>query len=161
MNYYLDCVNRPRPCPWVGCKWHLYLDVNPETGAMVFNMGQVKESAAAAVASGRHRTRLRQVERRIGTVSPKGKNTWSKGHAQFLEAEAKLFETLHEDVECDGGMTCLLDAVEGGTTYTLEQVGAVFSVTRERVRQVEVIALRQIRHDHKEVSDIAAWADSI
>lgn len=23
-----ECVNGPRPCPWVGCKYHLYLDVN-------------------------------------------------------------------------------------------------------------------------------------
>lgn len=24
----MDCINGPRPCPWVGCKWHLYLDIN-------------------------------------------------------------------------------------------------------------------------------------
>lgn len=23
-----------RPCPWVGCRYHLYLDVNPKTGAL-------------------------------------------------------------------------------------------------------------------------------
>lgn len=21
-----DCAGSPRPCPWVGCQWHLYLD---------------------------------------------------------------------------------------------------------------------------------------
>lgn len=25
-----DCVNGPRPCPWVGCRHHLYLDVGPQ-----------------------------------------------------------------------------------------------------------------------------------
>lgn len=24
-----DCANVPRPCPYVSCKWHLYLDVQP------------------------------------------------------------------------------------------------------------------------------------
>lgn len=27
-----DCVDGPRPCPWVGCRHHLFLDVNPATG---------------------------------------------------------------------------------------------------------------------------------
>ena len=26
-----------RPCPWVGCKYHLYLDVNPQTGSLKIN----------------------------------------------------------------------------------------------------------------------------
>lgn len=29
-----DCIDGPRPCPWVGCKHHLYLDVNPTTGSV-------------------------------------------------------------------------------------------------------------------------------
>lgn len=24
-----DCVDGPRPCPWVSCKHHLYLDITP------------------------------------------------------------------------------------------------------------------------------------
>ena len=32
-----ECINGPRPCPFVGCKHHLYLDVNPETGSIKFN----------------------------------------------------------------------------------------------------------------------------
>jgi hypothetical protein len=32
-----DCVGAMRPCPWVGCKYHLYIDVNPETGALRLN----------------------------------------------------------------------------------------------------------------------------
>lgn len=26
-----------RPCPWVGCKYHLYLDVRPRTGSIQWN----------------------------------------------------------------------------------------------------------------------------
>lgn len=32
-----DCHQAPGPCPFVSCKWHLYLDVNEETGAIKFN----------------------------------------------------------------------------------------------------------------------------
>lgn len=32
-----DCVGEARPCPWVACKHHLYLDVNHETGTIKFN----------------------------------------------------------------------------------------------------------------------------
>jgi hypothetical protein len=29
-----ECACAERPCPWVSCKHHLYLDVNPETGSI-------------------------------------------------------------------------------------------------------------------------------
>lgn len=32
-----DCAAGARPCPWVSCKHHLYLDVNPETGSIKIN----------------------------------------------------------------------------------------------------------------------------
>jgi len=32
-----ECKDAPRPCPWVSCKYHLYLDVNPETGSIKIN----------------------------------------------------------------------------------------------------------------------------
>ena len=33
-----------------------------------------------------------------------------------------------------------------GYTYTLEEVGRIFKVTRERVRQVESKAIRKLKH---------------
>lgn len=32
-----DCINGIRPCPWVGCRHHLYLDVHAKTGAITLN----------------------------------------------------------------------------------------------------------------------------
>jgi hypothetical protein len=32
-----ECRGTMRPCPHVSCKFHLYLDVNPETGSIKFN----------------------------------------------------------------------------------------------------------------------------
>ncbi len=36
--------------------------------------------------------------------------------------------------------------LDDGYTYTLEEVGRIFSVTRERVRQIEAKAVRKLQH---------------
>lgn len=50
-----DCRGGQRPCPWVGCKHHLYLDVNPETGSVKLNfpdkeLWELEETCALDVA---------------------------------------------------------------------------------------------------------------
>lgn len=32
-----ECREEMRPCPWVACKHHLYLDINPATGSIKIN----------------------------------------------------------------------------------------------------------------------------
>ncbi len=88
-----QCVNGPRPCLYVSCKHHLYLDVNPETGSIKFNFPD--------------------------------KDVW------------ELTET------------CALDVAERGG-ITLEEVGAILNLTRERIRQLEVTALGHLKRDAKE-----------
>ncbi|MFW5713208.1 MAG: sigma-70 family RNA polymerase sigma factor [Brevefilum sp.] len=39
--------------------------------------------------------------------------------------------------------------LDSGRAYTLEEVGKKFGLTRERIRQIEGKALRQLRHPHK------------
>lgn len=50
-----DCADGPRPCPYVGCRHHLYLNVAPKTGAITFNfpgleVWEISESCTLDVA---------------------------------------------------------------------------------------------------------------
>jgi hypothetical protein len=50
-----DCENIPRPCPFVGCRFNLFLDVTPSTGSIKFNFpdiepGDMIESCALDIA---------------------------------------------------------------------------------------------------------------
>ncbi len=85
-----DCENMPRPCPFVSCAHHLYLDINPGTGSIKLNFPHLEP--------------------------------WEMGE------------------------TCSLDVADRGG-ITLEEVGAILNLTRERIRQVEVSGLRKIK-DH-------------
>src|SRR6187200_3181912 len=79
-----ECRGEVRPCPWVACKHHLYLDINPETGSIKINFPDLEP--------------------------------WELKH------------------------TCALDVAEAGA-MTLEEIGLITNLTRERVRQVEVRGL--------------------
>lgn len=51
-----DCIEGVRPCPWVGCRHHLYLDVNKKTGHLRLNFpdlepDQLVETCALDVAA--------------------------------------------------------------------------------------------------------------
>lgn len=84
-----ECVDGPRPCPWVSCKYHLYLSVNPVTG----------------------------------TIKP-----------AFPDREPwELSET------------CVLDVAERVGEPTLEEIGNLMNITRERVRQIEKLGLELMR----------------
>lgn len=82
-----DCENGPRPCPWVSCRHHLYLDVNPATGSIKLNYP-------------------------------------------------------HLEVE-ELPRSCSLDVADEGH-HTLEEIGAMMNLTRERMRQIELKALNQL-----------------
>lgn len=82
-----ECVDGPRPCPFVSCKHHLFIDVSPRTGAIKLNFPDLE--------------------------------VW------------ELAES------------CALDVADRGGT-TLEDVGAIMNLTRERIRQVEVKALAKL-----------------
>ena len=43
--------------------------------------------------------------------------------------------------------------LEDGHSYTLEEVGRKFNVTRERIRQIEAKALRKLRQPSRKLKD--------
>ena len=83
-----DCKDMPRPCPFVACKHHLYLDINPRTGSIKINFPDLEP--------------------------------WELQH------------------------TCALDVADNGG-LTLEEIGTITNLTRERVRQVEVRGLLTLK----------------
>ena len=38
-----ECIDGPRPCPYVGCKYHLFLDFTP-LGSLKFNFGDADDA---------------------------------------------------------------------------------------------------------------------
>jgi hypothetical protein len=82
-----ECREGPRPCPFVSCRYHLYLDVSRRTGSIKLNFPDLE--------------------------------VWEMP------------------------VSCALDVAEDGGA-TLEDVGAIMNVTRERIRQLEVTALERL-----------------
>src|SRR6185295_19672297 len=83
-----ECSDMERPCPFVSCKYHLYIDVHPVRGAIKINFTDVE--------------------------------VWEMTD------------------------TCALDIADRGG-ITLEEVGEIMNLTRERVRQVETAGLAKLQ----------------
>ena len=49
--------------------------------------------------------------------------------------------------------------LESGKPMTLEEVGAIYKVTRERIRQIEAKTLRKMRKNKKVAIALAAYTD--
>jgi DNA-directed RNA polymerase sigma subunit (sigma70/sigma32) len=58
---------------------------------------------------------------------------------------AAITESLRK-IYSAGRIVKLRYGIGDGYTYTLEEVGRIFKVTRERVRQVEAKAIRKLQH---------------
>ena len=65
-----------------------------------------------------------------------------KSNAQWL---AKIFQVLNPREE---QVVRLRFGIGGDEPWTLEQVGQSMSVTRERIRQIEVVALKKLKESH-------------
>jgi len=91
-----ECRNGRRPCPFISCRYHLYLDIT-RTGSITFN---------------------------------------------FNEEPWEIPES------------CSLDIADKGP-HILDDIGKYFHVCRERIRQIEAIALRKLR-GNKSIKDWSA-----
>lgn len=66
--------------------------------------------------------------------------------AAFTLLHEQLMESLETLSEREQQVLRLRFGLDDGRTRTLEEVGRVFHVTRERIRQIEAKALRKLRH---------------
>ena len=66
--------------------------------------------------------------------------------AAFTVLKEQLVEVLGTLTEREQKVLRLRFGLDDGRARTLEEVGKVFNVTRERIRQIEAKALRKLRH---------------
>ena len=66
--------------------------------------------------------------------------------AAFRDLQAQLTDVLRTLTKKEQDVLKMRYGLEDGYSLTLEQVGYIFNVTRERIRQIEAKALRKLRH---------------
>src|SRR5699024_992059 len=67
-------------------------------------------------------------------------------HAAYELLKEQLEDVLDTLTDREENVLRLRFGLDDGRTRTLEEVGKVFGVTRERIRQIEAKALRKLRH---------------
>ena len=67
-------------------------------------------------------------------------------HAAYELLKEQLEDVLDTLTDREENVLRLRFGIDDGRTRTLEEVGKVFGVTRERIRQIEAKALRKLRH---------------
>jgi hypothetical protein len=113
------------PCPWFSCRWNLALDVT-KAGTLVLNHGRTTERIWWANGE----SGLRNVTRRTHAVKMREAN--EVGAASFDRFVAHWHEQ---------EATCMLHLIDRHGPYTLADIGEILSITRERIRQIEFLAL--------------------
>lgn len=94
------------------------------------------------------------LETPVGEESDSNLGDFIEDQDALAPADAAAFELLREQLEevldtlteREESVLRLRFGLEDGRTRTLEEVGQVFGVTRERIRQIEAKALRKLRH---------------
>lgn len=94
------------------------------------------------------------LETPIGEENDSSLGDFIEDHDAAAPADAAAFELLKEQLEDvldtlterEENVLRLRFGLDDGRTRTLEEVGQVFGVTRERIRQIEAKALRKLRH---------------
>ena len=89
-----ECATMPRPCPFVSCSHHLYLDVNPETGAIKLNfphleVWEMPETCSLDVAD-RGGITLEEVGNPREEPIGYGLGFTAEGHAMTLDSKGRL-----------------------------------------------------------------------
>ncbi len=69
--------------------------------------------------------------------------------ATYKLMKRQINEVLSQLPEREQRIIKLRFGLEDGRSYTLEEVGTKFGLTRERIRQIESKALRRLRHPRR------------
>lgn len=94
------------------------------------------------------------LETPVGEENDSSLGDFIEDHEVMAPADAASYEMLKEQIsevldtltEREESVLRLRFGLDDGRTRTLEEVGKVFGVTRERIRQIEAKALRKLRH---------------
>jgi RNA polymerase primary sigma factor len=94
------------------------------------------------------------LETPIGEEEDSHLGDFIKDESNMSPEEYAINEVLKDDIslvlqtltEREEEVLKLRFGLEDGTSHTLEEVGNIFNVTRERIRQIEAKALRKLRH---------------
>lgn len=94
------------------------------------------------------------LETPVGEENDSSLGDFIEDHEVMAPADAASYEMLKEQIsevldtltEREESVLRLRFGLDDGRSRTLEEVGKVFGVTRERIRQIEAKALRKLRH---------------
>jgi hypothetical protein len=92
-----ECIDGPRPCPWVRCRMHLMLDVNPETGSIRLNhraLELMPETCALDVADQVYRGDIEGTLELIGPLLRVSREAVRRDEERALKAMRVLGATL-------------------------------------------------------------------
>jgi RNA polymerase primary sigma factor len=84
----------------------------------------------------------------IGEIVADPSATDPTEHLNISDRRRAILHALQKLPERERKVLILRYGLADGQHRTLEQVGAAFGITRERVRQIEAEALRKLRHPH-------------
>lgn len=95
-----ECREGVRPCPFVSCKYHLYLDVNPKNGHIKFNfpdaeVWELEETCSLDVAEREQGITLEEVGRFMNLTRERVRQVEVSGLAKIQE-EGSFTEDLAE-----------------------------------------------------------------
>ena len=81
----------------------------------------------------------------------------ARASSRYEELFTKSLDVLVEGMSSLGVSNCVLDIVENGNSFTLEETGDILNITRERVRQIESKALLRIKGNSDD--DMESWEE--
>src|SRR5699024_2731357 len=114
------------------------MEITPDKVRDILTMSQDSFSLETAIGE-EYETELVDLIKDQEEISP-------TSHTTYELLKEQLEDVLDTLTDREENVLRLRFGLDDGRTRTLEEVGKVFGVTRERIRQIEAKALRKLRH---------------